>query len=378
LAREEKNPALGKGRHFAKKLAWLPDSWKCTKELFLGRFYERFGGFLETSNALTYLPSFLGGIALPLPERISDEEYAQMIMKLPSVVRRTMDKVLGNTAEPRERNALWAFASNTTFRGINMRTLAEEQLQAVFTHFVDDSVKNSDLGETLGYEPERWESLRRRDRLRAAKAHGLISLSEAIQLFERPTYFKEVLAELSSVISEDPLNRQFKTAEREIRRICSDQDMTLVELEKCNPDLVGIYRKFRNLWFARQAEIETLAFTRVRGARKPSALADLRPADRGGFNTRTWSQRMTDLVGDLLLHSDATESTPEGDERIIQFACGARKTEPPPPDKDEVFIRRSRIVDSLCTLSTPLVPRNSWKLELPDPAVSAGGASATL
>jgi hypothetical protein len=364
LARDEKNPALGKGRAFAKKLAWLPDSWESTKELFLGRFYQRFRGFLELSSAMTYLPKFLGGLGFPIPEKVPAEEIGSMVMRLPPIVRRVADKILQNAAEPMERNALWAFASNTTFRGINMRTMAEEQLVAVFTHFVDDSVHLSNLRETLGVEENRWESLRRRDKQRLAKSHGLISLSEAIQLFERPTYFKEILADLSLILSEDPLNQQYNTARRFVLRFCRNNEMTLASLELPFPELFRDYRRYASLWFARQAEIETWAFTRIRGSSQTGRLTDPRPVDRGGYNTRSWPQRMADLVDDLLFHTDRAESTAEGDERLLSFVLEHRySTDVQAPYVDEVYIRRGRIVDSLCTLSTPLRPRLAWTEE---------------
>jgi len=365
MVREEKNPALGKGQFFAKKLNWLPTQWLVTKDLFLRRFYLRFHKFLDLGLALTYLPRFTGGIGLPIPNSIRDSELVDMVMKLPPIVRAAIADQLLSQEEYHVRNALWAFASNTTYRGINMRTMAEEQLKAVFTHFVSDSVHSSQLQDHLGVEPERWLSMRSRDKSRLAKSRGLTSLKEAVQLFERPTYFKEVLANLTDLLQEDQYFKRYKELKDKLRTFLREENMTQTEFEQFNPSAWKEFNRAQLEWFTRQAHIETVAFARLPGAKDPNIAKDVPEVQvklgSKGFNTRTWPERLDNLVSDLLMHSRTGSSSVEQDNLVCEwFVANRDNLERRVPEPDEIWIKSARIADTLCTLTTPLLPRQAW------------------
>jgi len=62
-----------------------------------------------------------------------------------------------------------------------------------------------------------------------------------------------------------------------------------------------------------------------------------------------------------MLYSQSSKATPEEDERLVSFVIENRDhLGTLTRDVDEVYIKRKRIVDSLCTLSTPLIPREAW------------------
>jgi hypothetical protein len=367
LVRDDKNPAIGKGLAFAKKLSWLPKPWNSLKDLFLGRFWNRFGKFLQEQNLFVYLPKALGGVGIPIRSDTSDETLRNMVRKLPDVVVSALLRALKNSLTPHERNSLWAHSSNTTYRGITMRTMAEEQLQAVFSYFTPDSVPRSELLGHVNVEPDIWVRMTKREQERAAARSGLVSLKEAIQLFERPTYFKEVVAALPDQMKSDEAYKSYREAEKKLRSFLVETKSTLNDLGDNGNELLCIYTKARTKWFARQAFLETYAFQRAPGfIGKPVEPFNGKEYDDDleikSFKTRSWDRRIAELESDLRLHWAGPAPVESDYGELEDFVLSNRNSfldlrvsDP----GEEIFIQRSRII-GLCDLSTPLKPFREW------------------
>jgi len=237
-----------------------------------------------------------------------------------------------------------------------MRTGAEDQLKAIFTQFVGDTITNEDalraLLEEKGVNVQRWSLLRQRDKQRLARSVGYVSLSEAIQQFERPTYFKEVLASLSGLLQEDVAHRTMMVWEENLDQICREDDLTYDQVREAFPSEYNSFVKSRNDWFARQAYIETWAFTLVPGHQGEGKIP-AEPRVTRSFNSTPLVQRPAQMDRIIRRHLPTRLSLEERLTVMSNYLLEVGDSIPPAPSKDVVWIRSSRIVD-LCTLSTPI------------------------
>jgi hypothetical protein len=352
--REEKNPAFGKSSHFMKKVSWMQGEWKTIEPLAIARFYTRFDKYIDRSSPFLYAPNYLGGLGFP-PHPSDDFEWIDHLEKLDPIVIQSMVQVIQSRAPPLVENALKSFGTRTAFRGMNARTLAEEQTKAVFQFFLDDSRPEELLMESLEKTPEDWRKMSRRDKRELARRSGYIEFSEALQMFERPTYFKEILAGLPNAYRKDDIFKTYELREKMVKKMLLKTRLTLSELGKHFPEIADSYKKSRTNWFARQMWYETRAFSLL-----PHSSDDF---GIGGqvlnedFATRTFSRREKDLVCDLLLLTESREEI--GPLRKVLYNQLIGGVVPPPPTG--LYIRRSRIAETLCTLQTPLTPLSGWE-----------------
>jgi len=362
LVQDEKNPALGKSRDFLRKLEWLnhptagPTGFQGFADFALARFRYRFNRLIDWGSALTYFPRNLGGLGFPLKRGLGHIELLDMYSLLPSAVQEAIALVVRGDANEYVKHALWLYSSNTTFRGMTMRTGAEDQLKAIFTQFVGDTITNEDalraLLEEKGVNVQRWSLLRQRDKQRLARSVGYVSLSEAIQQFERPTYFKEVLASLSGLLQEDVAHRTMMVWEENLDQICREDDLTYDQVREAFPSEYNSFVKSRNDWFARQAYIETWAFTLVPGHQGEGKIP-AEPRVTRSFNSTPLVQRPAQMDRIIRRHLPTRLSLEERLTVMSNYLLEVGDSIPPAPSKDVVWIRSSRIVD-LCTLSTPI------------------------
>lgn len=248
-----------------------------------------------------------------------------------------------------------------------MRTAAEEQLKAVFTHFVGDSIHSmEDLRahlEQLGLPVGNWNHMRQRDKHRLAKRAGLVSLKEAIQMFERPTYFKEVIAGLTSLFETDGKYQDYLGALEELDTLCANYNMTWTEVQEKFPTQWKIFSDSRSKWFARQAYVETWAFTKCPGHIGTQKLPEtpqasgFATADQvrhvGSFNSMLMVDRPRQMDRIIRRHLPSLYTPERCMELMGNWLFDWDGDTVSQPLEDPIFIRQNRIVN-LCTLETPL------------------------
>jgi hypothetical protein len=366
LVREEKNVAIGKSKFLLKKLEWLPPGFGPLRGLALARFKQRFAHMIPWDNPMVYMPHSLGGLAFPggvdLDERI--ERLSPVLFKAIAIALKE------RTAENAFlRKALWLMSSNTTFRGITMRTAAEDQLKAIFTLFTGDSILGEEaMRQHLGLTEIVWARTRWRDKISLAKKAGYLSLSEAIQLFERPTYFKEVLSGISSKMKVEPLYLDFIEMQKELDSYCEDFNMVYDDIKSCEgfKEIYKIYEKTRAKWFERQAFIETYAYSLIPLSEECDKKLVLREVDEEddlsnkSFSTTPINLRVRQIERIIRRYLPTTRI--EDSDRavfndfVIDYGeCPQRYLIP----TEVVFIPSARIKD-LCTLATPLKAASEW------------------
>jgi hypothetical protein len=377
--RNEKNPALGKSKMFLKKISWLPRSFDPFKDLAIERFKRRFAGLLKFDNLMTYLPRFLGGLGFPSPKDWGQPEKLEAFLRLPRTVQTAICSVLDGTASKDISKALWLYSSNTSFRGMTMRTVAEVEMAAIAESF-PGTVRGlkglrSHLS-TLGraYTEDQWRRIRYNRKLGLARDAGLIDLNSAIQAFERPTYFKEVLAGLSGIMKNDPIYQSYASCELECDNLCKEHDILYSEMDVLFPEIVKLKRKRQLEWFDRQAYIETYAFTLIDGSTRADPKGNLLPVENDSsfesgdakhrlrsFNTVHMVDR-PDKMDRIMRRFLKKQLTVE--ESLVSFAAhldnlgedSLNKIKGGP--RELIFIKQSRIVND-CTLSTPLWEKSS-------------------
>jgi hypothetical protein len=242
-----------------------------------------------------------------------------------------------------------------------MRTIAEEQIKFVFKTFVTKSVTDDGaLRELCGISEDVWSTFRRRDKSRSAKKIGYICLADAIQLMERPTYFKQVLANLSGLQAADPLNIAYRAFEADMDSEAARYDCSYAELEKYSPELVPIFNTARGKWFARQAYIETWAFTRIPGAEKSETTLGSACIENTSFSSTPFLNRMGYM--DRIIRRYIPSVTDTVNLETLGTALRAEGIENFPRKmilQEEVWIPVENM-ESMCDLSTPVEP--AWSL----------------
>jgi len=231
-----------------------------------------------------------------------------------------------------------------------MRTIAEDQLRFIFSFCVADSICGLPALEQMLLEKgivenqEALDDLGFRAKSKLAMTHGYVSFSEAIQLFERPTYFKEVLSGLTGIMEVSPIYIKYQSAQEELDYYCSSFDLTYKELEVLNKELFKHYSSARNNWFAEQARLETIAYN-LEG---PDP--EVKPS---GYNTVPMVQRPYTMDRLVRRHLQKRFSIEERFEGVTRILDSSEAWQGSPVDENLIFIRRDRM-PRLCTLQTPL------------------------
>jgi hypothetical protein len=358
LLRDDKNPALGKCKDLAKKIAWLPSDFTGYKDLALSRAHYRFGRLVDWTNPMTYFPNYLGGIGLPYPSWLDQVDMLEGYLRLPAAVRDGITSVILKESDRHVELAIRLYASNTTYRGITMRTVAEEQIKFVFSQIVSDTVTGIDGAKEfcLGSLPEGerasatewWERSRYRDKLNLMKRSGFTTLSGAIQEMERPTYFKEVLTGLTSRMKIDPTYLQYQESMFELDYLCYEHDLTFSECKSLFNKEYKWYESSRNAWFARQARYETEAF---KESYDPVELGS-REESTSGFNSEDMIYRPSTMDRIIRRHLTKRYSKYEQLEALATVLDdpGLFSSDLRP---EVIFIKRERMLN-MCSLRTPL------------------------
>jgi hypothetical protein len=259
--------------------------------------------------------------------------------------------VIKGTATEGERRALWLFSANSTYRGETMRSVAEAEVAAMFNMMEDTIHSREDLRVYLEVDEVTWSNLRSMAMIKMAKKEGYIRLSDAIQEFERPTYFKEVMAGLTNLMEENPLYQAYKASIAEMDFYCKVDDLTYSDVTEKFPALMDIHQGKKQAWFAEQARIETVAFERV-GSRQLEAGKPTK-----GFNTKLFPERFSEMEKILRRHAIRSQD-PESD---LNSLCDWVLEKYPNqqnvrwPHSEEIWIKMNRISPALCTLRVPKV-----------------------
>jgi hypothetical protein len=174
---------------------------------------------------------------------------------------------------------------------------------------------------------------------------------------ERPTYFKQVLANLSGLMELAPEKKIYDELQTAMDEICDSYECSLSELPESVTPLIALFRESQSNWFQKQAFIETHAFTLCKGANKvsPSPLNHAEgeePVENKSFSSTPFVNRMKHMVRIIRRYADPYVGDPldvirqEIAKRGVDFTTADHR----PAD---VWIPSSRM-RNLCTLSVEL------------------------
>lgn len=361
LVRDEKNPVFGKGRYFYRKLAWLPSPADKLAPVFDSRFKFRFKSYVDAwDNPMLYLPTKWGGLGFLYPP----DNLGERLLDLPNLVLKALKQVRDGEADHYVVSALRAYAANTTFRGIDSRTLALEELKGTMELF-SDNVTEEFIRDKAGIPIEKWGFMRVRDKIRTAKKIGYTLFEEVPKLLERPTYFKQVLTRQHDLIENLPEVKLLREIEAEVDSQAELEDLTIAELFEVCPYYEGALEAARRAAYAKQMRIETFSFQGIPGQEGdelrqeyPAELKTAPHVERGGFNTRSLPRRLSVLVGTLRRYMKSSQLSSDDIMSITETLAkpGDIQVEPEPLR----FVHNRRLA-SMCTLSTPLAWRGPAK-----------------
>lgn len=193
MLKDEKNPAIGKGPHLFKQLAWMPKQFGISCQLAWDIFRIRFSNFIEWKHVLTYLPKSLGGLGIGFPPPI--DELWESFCQLPVLIQRAISLRIEGNQYFEISSCLRSFSQNKTQRGFLNVNPAVEQYNCIFRDFVDDSLDSDGLKQLFiaNYPNLDFEDTNFGRKRKLARELGYMPLSEVINMVDRPYLFKCIL-----------------------------------------------------------------------------------------------------------------------------------------------------------------------------------------
>lgn len=345
LVRDESNPAIGKSLYINKKVLWLPDNLQdrngLQRFIYL-RFRQRFRRFVDWDNPMTYVPERFGGLGLPYlePSDVNGIQFQNKILELDPLVLRAIELAEDPKCPFVVRAALWTFRANTSFRGMSVNDLLRAQIKTAFTMDPTVSLTDEQLRERLGKTEEQWSMLRYRDKVHAAKSIGYLSTSEVVEVVQRPTYFKSILANEGFHLKEEPYGQALRDLDDQISRELVRYNLTYSDWGEIFPTSLKSRKALETKANAISWQIQTDSKRRL-----PLIQAEV----AGSYNTKPWPVRTKNMMSSLRWVWDASwGKTPQdisGLLKVLETRTDIRY-------EDQVFVHSSRL-SGMCSLETP-------------------------
>jgi hypothetical protein len=178
---------------------------------------------------------------------------------------------------------------------------------------------------------------------------GYISLHSAVQLFERPTYFKEVMCGLSTLLNTDNYYLRYQALEQELDKFCAHEGLSRTEFTGLHTGIGSIFADAQRDWFNQQMRIETSAFKTAGTLGVPVDIGD-----RKGFNSTPMQHRLPQMQRIITRHASTVTVSDDDVSSLQKWVDTTGESLPNARHlrTDEIFIAKRRIAPSLCTLST--------------------------
>lgn len=232
-----------------------------------------------------------------------------------------------------------------------MNDLMLEQNKFVF-RLADDTLDDSQMRDFLHIDPVIWDNTRSRDKVKAARKMGYLSLGEVVEALVRPVYFKQILAGQTSMIENSEEFRELNRWDEIVDELLVKHDLKFHELRKYFPE---VYESHFHAFVKSNAMVWRIHNEALR-LMDPTAV--LAPVELESFKKTPWPVRRTRMV--KLLHHNWPEDLQEHLEIQNLIRLSDRLTDCiddiralPADYIDRVFVKSSRIT-GLCTLATPL------------------------
>lgn len=189
--KDEPNPAVGKARTASGMISWLGGGFEVIKPLASLRWNQRLRAFLPEDPIFRYLPVPLGGISVP-GHHLSEEEVKDMITRLSDEHLKLIFHALRPGCHHIPRRVLGSFCTNARARGLETNAI-EEQIREILsnpglcrTKTLED-LRPADMSDTD------WGNMKIWDKLKLARPQGLIPISEAVKMIDRPYMFRDMI-----------------------------------------------------------------------------------------------------------------------------------------------------------------------------------------
>jgi len=299
---------------------------------------------------MTYLPEEVGGLAFPFfGDRLEHEE---MMLNIDPWVLAAMEEILKPQADYLLKTVLWSYRSLTNFRGMRINDMLRVQIKSVFSMAVDYILNDQALQKRLSKTDEEWGRTRHAAKENLARGIGYVSLSEAIQILQRPTYFKQVMAwetqALEALKSREDLVSvcEFLTDQLVDYRLTFEEAKTIGGFR----DLVGTYKTRESKFNSDSWATQTDSKSRYESPITIDAKDDRKDNAPEQFSTVHWKGRRANILRMLAWYwPDNLPKTPRSLNGLL-----ARLSQPGVRLPDEtIYVPLSRFV-GVVSLETPL------------------------
>jgi len=223
---------------------------------------------------------------------------------------------------------------------MEINDLLRMQIKSVFA-ISDKRLSPDEIRERAGIPLEKWNNLNNRGRTAVAKGLGFVSLSEAIEIVQRPTYFKQVLKSDTSIIEALDSKHDYDCVVRELIREMVNFKLTLSEAEK-NPILRDLYKEYKRV----ETKFNADSWQAQTDDRLPVLVEQER---KTSFQTTPWPERRRNILRALYWR------WPQGQSQYVDDINGLLKSisSSQTTYDDIIYVPRS-CFNGLPSLETPL------------------------
>jgi hypothetical protein len=238
------------------------------------------------------------------------------------------------------RAALYSYRANTAYRGMLVNNLLVEQIKFVFSSMAPDTINDDGLRELCGYTVEQWRNIRHASKGRLASSKGFLSLHQAVELLQRPTYFKQVLVRETNIIDQLPSKERLSQIQSVMVDGMLEYGLTKQEYIDRFPLAKQAWDDANRVFNADSWRIQT-----------DSKLVQETPhVVMESFQTVPWKGRRKNILRNLVwyLENNSPFSTTPDPEKLLKVVNGSA-----PTYIDDLYVSRARF-SGLCSLETPL------------------------
>jgi hypothetical protein len=184
-----KNPVIGKGQAFERKLPWLPGDWLHLRKQFTLRWCFRMKDYIDLTEPYWFLPQNLGGVGLPNPYKWDDVIYG-ILKRCPSYLA-VSKAVLDGTAPFWLHKVIQSMSAGGISRGsdLDLRQAAHEGY-VMSAEISGHQKSQEDIAEIAGIKSQDFNNLSRGKRRDIAKQYGFIAEFDLDTIVEKAWLIK--------------------------------------------------------------------------------------------------------------------------------------------------------------------------------------------
>lgn len=288
---------------------------------------------------MSYISEKFGGLGLN-PEWLTNDLRVELLEKGEPLLLAALGMATRADCPFEVRAALYSYRSNTAFRGMLVNDLLMKQIKSVFTTMAPDTLTDESIRVLCGISTEEWGRMRVSNRHKMAATKGYIHLGQALELLQRPTYFKQILTRESSKISDLENLKQLSELQTLMVDEMIDFGLTKEEHQERFPQSKIEWMRLNTAFNAESWRIQTDSKNQL----------EFEPAEvKKSFSTIPWPLRRRNILRNLKWFWPDNQAILLPDLKTLSAIVAGEA----PVYTDNQYVKRARF-NGLASLETPL------------------------